>query len=54
MPDAQLSATVTEFTTDIVVAYVANNSVPAANLADLIATVHAAVSRLSQPTIPAV
>jgi predicted transcriptional regulator len=54
MPDAQLSATITEFTADIVAAYVANNPVPAANLADLIATVHTAVSGLSQPTIPAV
>jgi predicted transcriptional regulator len=54
MPDAQLSATITEFTAGIVAAYVANNPVPAANLADLIATVHTAVSGLSQPTIPAV
>jgi predicted transcriptional regulator len=54
MTDTGLSATFTEFTADIVAAYVANNPVPATNLADLIATVHTAVSGLSQSTIPAV
>jgi predicted transcriptional regulator len=44
----------TELTAHIVSAYVANNSVPAADLPDLIATVHQAVSGLSQPKALAV
>jgi predicted transcriptional regulator len=44
----------TELAAHIVSAYVANNSVPAADLPDLIATVHQAVSGLSQPKEPAV
>lgn len=40
-------AHITEMTADIVAAYVANNPVPAANLAELIATVHGAVAGLS-------
>jgi predicted transcriptional regulator len=47
------SATFTELTAEIVAAYVANNSVPAGNLAELISTVHTAVSGLSQPAAPA-
>src|SRR5688572_29458801 len=43
----------TELTADIVSAYVRNNPVPAANLADLIATVHTAVSGLSNLAAPA-
>ena len=54
MPNMQMSANSTELTAEIVAAYVANNPVPAANLADLIATVHTAVSGLSQSTAPAV
>ena len=42
----------TELTADIVAAYVANNPVPAHGLAELIATVHTAVSSLSQPAAP--
>ncbi|MEW9805313.1 MucR family transcriptional regulator [Mesorhizobium sp. ZMM04-5] len=38
-----------ELTAEIVSAYVANNSVPSSNLAELIATVHSAVSGLSTP-----
>lgn len=51
----------TELTASIVSAYVANNPVPAASLADLIATVHSAVVRLPrdeepvvEPLVPAV
>lgn len=44
----------TELAAHIVSAYVANNPVPAADLPDLIATVHQAVSGLSQPKAPAV
>ncbi|MBL8575707.1 MAG: MucR family transcriptional regulator [Mesorhizobium sp.] len=40
----------TELTAEIVAAYVANNSVPAGNLSDLIATVHEAVTGLGKPT----
>jgi predicted transcriptional regulator len=54
MPNTQLSANSTGLTAEIVAAYVANNPVPSANLADLIATVHSAVSGLSRPAIPAV
>ena len=43
----------TELAAHIVSAYVANNSVPAADLPDLIATVHQAVSGLSQTKTPA-
>lgn len=42
-----------ELTAEIVSAYVANNSVPAANLADLVTSVHATLQRLgtsSEPT----
>ncbi|MEP9387726.1 MucR family transcriptional regulator [Mesorhizobium sp. KR9-304] len=52
MPDTdQQMPTVlfTELTAGIVSAYVANNSVPVAKLAELIATVHTAVSGLSLP-----
>lgn len=45
LPTANLS----ELTAEIVAAYVANNSVPAGNLPELIATVHAAISGLSKP-----
>lgn len=38
-------------TAEIVAAYVANNSVPAGNLPELIATVHAAVSGLSKSAV---
>lgn len=48
------SANLTELTAEIVSAYVANNSVPAANLAGLIATVHSAVRGLSQSAAPPV
>jgi predicted transcriptional regulator len=48
------SANFTELTAEIVSAYVANNPVPTANLADLIATVHSAVSGLSRSPVPAV
>lgn len=44
------SSNFTELTAEIVSAYVANNPVPTANLAELIATVHSAVSGLSSPT----
>jgi predicted transcriptional regulator len=50
--EALPAALFTEMTADIVSAYVANNPVPAANLAELIATVHAAVAGLSQPVAP--
>lgn len=42
----------TELTAEIVSAYVANNPVPAATLAELIATVHGAVSGLATPATP--
>jgi predicted transcriptional regulator len=45
-------AHITEMTADIVAAYVANNPVPAANLAELIATVHGAVAGLSDTAEP--
>jgi predicted transcriptional regulator len=45
---------VTEMAAEIVAAYVANNPVPAASLAELIATVHAAVTGLSSTATPAV
>ena len=55
------SPLLTELTASIVSAYVANNPVPAANLAELIATVHSAVVRLPreqepvvEPLVPAV
>lgn len=48
------AALFTELTASIVSAYVANNSIPADNLPELIATVHSAVSVLSQPAAPAV
>lgn len=47
-----LGANITEMTADIVSAYVANNPVPAANLAELIATVYGAVAGLSRPVVP--
>jgi len=56
MTDAEVAVSDTGFsqlTARIVTAYVANNSVPAASLADLIATVHDAVSGLSKPAVPA-
>lgn len=43
-----------ELTASIVSAYVANNAIPAANLSELIATVHTAVSGLSNPAAPEV
>lgn len=52
MSDSERSENYTEITANIVSAYVANNSVPAAQLPDLIATVHRAVSGLSQPQAP--
>ena len=55
------SPLLTELTASIVSAYVANNAVPAANLAELIATVHSAVVDLPraqepvlEPPVPAV
>ena len=42
----------TELTAEIVAAYVANNSVPAGNLSELIATVHQAVAGLGKPAAP--
>jgi predicted transcriptional regulator len=45
---------ITEMAAGIVAAYVANNPVPVANLAELIATVHGAVSGLSKTAAPAV
>lgn len=42
----------TELTAEIVAAYVANNSVPASNLSELIATVHQAVTALGKPAAP--
>lgn len=50
--DALPAALLTEMTAEIVSAYVANNPVPAANLADLIATVHSAVAGLLQLATP--
>ena len=47
-------AHIAEMAADIVAAYVANNPVPAANLAELIATIHGAVAGLSKPPVPAV
>ena len=44
MSASNQSETYTELTADIVSAYVANNSVPAAHLPELIATIHQAVS----------
>jgi predicted transcriptional regulator len=44
----------TELTAEIVSAYVRNNPVPAANLAELIATVHTAVAGLSPSARPAI
>ena len=43
----------TELTAGLVSAYVANNSVPAAELATLIATTHAALARLGGSATPA-
>ncbi|MEW9838611.1 MucR family transcriptional regulator [Mesorhizobium marinum] len=40
-----------ELTAEIVSAYVANNPVPSSNFAELIATVHSAVSGLSNPAV---
>lgn len=48
------AALFTELTASIVSAYVAHNPIPAANLSELIATVHSAVSGLSRPGAPAV
>lgn len=53
MTESSYSANFTELTAEIVVAYVANNPVPAVNLPDLIATVHSAVIGLSQPAAAA-
>src|SRR5688572_17846442 len=53
MAESLNSANFTELTAEIVVAYVANNPVPATNLPDLIATVYSAVAGLSQPVQPA-
>ncbi|ACB28301.1 MucR family transcriptional regulator [Methylobacterium radiotolerans] len=44
----------TEVTADLVAAYVSNNPLPAAELATLIASVHAAVTGLGTPGVPAV
>jgi predicted transcriptional regulator len=52
MSASELSANYTELTADIVSAYVVNNSVPAGHLPELIATIHKAVSGLSQPPAP--
>src|SRR5262245_1213955 len=54
MSNTELSASFAELTSDIVSAYVGNNSVPAANLSELIATVYQAVAGLSQHKAPAV
>lgn len=45
-----VAADFSKLTAGIVSAYVANNPVPASNLAELIATVHAAVAGLVQPS----
>jgi predicted transcriptional regulator len=52
MPNTQLFEYSTGLTAEIVAAYVANNPVPAADLADLIATVHTAVVGLGSPPAP--
>jgi predicted transcriptional regulator len=52
MPNTQLFAYSTGLTAEIVAAYVANNPVPAADLADLIATVHTAVVGLGATPAP--
>lgn len=44
----------TELTADIVSAFIGNNSVPAATLPELIASVHAALSRLAHSSAPSV
>lgn len=63
MPDTtdQNAVDLIEFTTDIVSAFVSNNSVPVSNLADLISSVHASLSlvgkdmpRPAEPLTPAV
>jgi predicted transcriptional regulator len=54
MSDKELFASFAEFTADIVCAYVANNLVPADNLAELIATIHKSVPELFQPKAPTV
>ena len=51
--DGLASANFTELTVEIVAAYVANNSVQAANLPALIESVYTAVSGLTQPAKPA-
>lgn len=53
MSVSELSASYTELTAHIVSAYVANNSVPAGHLSELIVTIHRSVSGLSQPQAPA-
>jgi predicted transcriptional regulator len=49
----QSAAELTELTADIVSAFVSNNSVPVAGLADLIASVHQSLSGLGHPVQPA-
>src|SRR4051812_44301867 len=50
--DAPPASELTAFTADIVSAYVAKNSVPIGELANLIAAVHASLQRLGQPATP--
>ena len=54
MSNSELAENLAELTADIVAAYVANNPLPVSNLPDLIATVHRAVSGLTQSKAPAV
>ena len=51
MTENENSTLFVELTADIVSAYVSNNPVPADNLAELIATVHASVSNIAAPTV---
>ncbi|TPL11742.1 MucR family transcriptional regulator [Mesorhizobium sp. B2-4-14] len=46
MPDEAMSTVSISLTSDVVAAYVSNNSVPVAGLTELIVTVHAAFERL--------
>lgn len=50
--DQPIAAEILELTADVVAAYVGNNPLPAAGLADLISSVHASLSGLSGPVEP--
>ena len=52
MPEPAQTATLIDLTTDIVSAYVANNSIDAASLPTLIAGVHAALGGVIAPPTP--